>query len=189
MTAMSRRGANAFTLIELATASFLIGVALLALAAMLSAANRATSDAENAFRAKEFAENSLATLRIKSDRAAADGRWLEFWETLRNGQTNILADQLASFRAGVWQYGEDAPELSLDGELHTNFWLRADNDGAPDSSIRYRFIVRPNGNGDAADGSEVYFYTVNLHVWNGLSTSQDADYSYFAIFADPGDLP
>ena len=61
-----------FMLIELAVASFVIGVALLALAAILHLGQRAATDSDAATRAALFADDAIATLRLLNDRAASD---------------------------------------------------------------------------------------------------------------------
>ena len=197
---------DAFTLIELAMASFLVGVALVSIVALLGAGNRAATEAEGAIRASLFARDAFATLRILNDRAASDPNnidaWYEFWSDCQDG---VAITQTTSFASGVWVGDStgDFPSLILDGNVHTNHWCPVgtyvggdESQLVPaDFSLRYRFIVRSNAQED--DGEDAYrdgqrvpgtYYTVGLHVWNGISLTQDAEFSYFAIFSNPGTM-
>lgn len=195
---------GAFTLIELAMASFLAGVALVSIVALLGAGNRAATEAEGAIRASLFARDAFATLRLLNDRAANDpdniNAWFDFWSDCQDG---VAITQTTSFASGVWvgDSTDGYPSLILDGAVHTNHWCSAkadvDDDASQippaDFSLRYRFIVRSSAEG--SDGGDISrdgqlvpnaYFTVGLHVWNGVSLTQDAEFSYFAIFSNPG---
>lgn len=197
---------DAFTLIELAMASFVAGVALIAIVSLLGVGNRATMEGESAIRASLFARDAFATIRLMNDRAASDpadpNAWGKFWEDCRDG--NAIT-QTTSFASGVWATDStgNGPWLILDGNLHTNYWCPvngprgADEDDAvmADFAMRYRFDVRSSA--DNSDGTSATrndhsvphsFYTVDLHVWNGISLSHDNEFSYFAIFSNPGTM-
>lgn len=201
-----RQDNGAFTLIELAMASFVAGVALIAIVALLGAGNRAAMEGEAAIRASLFARDAFATIRLLNDRAADDpadpDAWGKFWEECRDGGA---ITQTTSFASGVWKADStgELPSLYLDGNMHTNYWCPANvRDGGEDGelvsadfALRYRFDVRSSS--ESSDGGANTrndqsvphtYYTVDLHVWNGISLSHDSEFSYFAVFSNPGSM-
>ena len=141
-----------FMLIELAVASFVIGVALLALAAILHLGQRAATDSDAATRAALFADDAIATLRLLNDRAATDPdpeAWTRLWAKLDPGSKhgwarqiswndpepltsggNIIT-QLTGFASEVWMPAwmpdgtKSLPCLDTSSGVHTNFWCPA----------------------------------------------------------------
>ena len=148
---MRRKG---FMLIELAVASFVIGVAVLALAAIIHLGQRAATDSDASTRAALFADDALSTLRLMNDRAASDPdpeAWTKLWakldpdsddwtgniswnnsEPIESGGTIIT--QLTGFASDVWvpdqshpltDKARSLPHLDTSRGVHTNFWCPA----------------------------------------------------------------
>ncbi len=79
---LSRRSRAGYTLIEIAFASFVVGVAFLALVGLGRLAVQGAVDAENDTRSALLAEDVFATLRGYSDTLCATGgpsAWAAFW--------------------------------------------------------------------------------------------------------------
>ncbi len=163
-----------FMLIELAVASFVIGVALLALAAILHLGQRAATDSDAATRATLFADDAIATLRLMNDRAATDSdpeAWTKLWakldpnsgkwtkqiswndpEPLTSGGTIIT--QLTGFASEVWipDGNKSIPSLDTSRGVHTNFWcpasVRQEEGGMnlvrADFALRYAISIAPS---------------------------------------------
>ena len=157
-------------LIELAVASFVIGVAVLALAAILHLGQRASTDSDVSTRAALFADDALATLRLMNDRAATDQdpeQWARLWarldpnslnsrggwarnvnwvnpESMNSGGTIIT--QLTGFASEVWvPDGNDSlPSLDTSAGVHTNFWCPASvkPEGSGANFVRADFALR-----------------------------------------------
>ena len=198
---MKRAG---FMLIELAVASFVIGVAVLALVAVLHVGQRAATEGDAATRTALFADDALATLRLLNDRAAADPdpeTWADLWRQLdpeESGGTVIT--QLTGFASDVWEPDQtgDLPCLDTSPGVHTNFWCparlgRVLGDATrlvrADYAIRYSFSFKAGEDMDLGERMEPRYYAVTLLVWYGTSVNAEADNSFFAIFTNPGRLP
>ena len=191
---MRRRG---FMLIELAVASFVIGVAVLALVAVLHVGQRAATDSDGATRAALFADDVFTTLRLMNDRAAADPDpevWAELWEGLYEGS---VITQLAGFASEVWEEDSagDLPRLDTSRGVHTNFWCparlrRGVGDAVElvraDFALRYAVSIAKGDPVAVGDRAEPIYYSVTLHVWPGTSTASDTGTDFFSVFCNPG---
>ncbi len=198
---MMKRG---FMLIELAVASFVIGVAVLALAAVLHLGQRAATESDGDTRTALFAADAIATLRLLNDRAAADPdpeAWSRLWAQIDPGESGgTVITQFTGFASSVWQADrpDDLPRLDTSRGVHTNFWCPARlvpeaadtaNPVRTDFALRYAFAIQAGENHDVGGRTEPRYYAVTLHVWNGLSVSADAGSTFFAVFANEGRLP
>ncbi len=196
---MRRRG---FMLIELAVASFVIGVAVLALAAIIHLGQRAATDSDASTRAALFADDALSTLRLMNDRAATDPDpevWNKMWIELRSG---AVITQLTGFASEVWvpDGNRSLPCLDTSQGIHTNFWcpanVRQEGSGAnlvrADYSLRYAISISQSG--DTEDLGFGYeqprYFAVTLHVWSGTSLATDSsDTTFFAAFSNQRRMP
>ena len=196
---MRRRG---FMLIELAVASFVIGVAVLALAAVIHLGQRAAMDSDASTRAALFADDALTTLRLLNDRAASDpddDAWNQMWSELSDG---AVITQLTGFASEVWvPDGSDSlPCLDTSYGVHTNFWCPAGvkrrGDEADfvraDFALRYAVTIESSAEKEKArgDSERPRYYAVTLHVWGGTSlASESSDTTFFAVFTNQRRLP
>ena len=196
-----------FMLIELAVASFVIGVAVLALAAVLHLGQRAATESDADTRATLFAADAIATLRLLNDRAATDPdpeAWANLWAQIDpNDKTHpggTIITQFTGFASDVWQADrpDDLPCLDTSRGVHTNFWcparLVSETAGAANSvradfALRYALGIQAGEYHDVGDRTEPRYYAVTLHVWNGLSVAADEGSTFFAVFANEGRLP
>ena len=78
-----------FTLVELAMASFLVAIGLLAVFALLRRGIDTEGFSEDEVRETLFAETAFATLRAASDHASATNGWNAFWENFEAGNTKL----------------------------------------------------------------------------------------------------
>ena len=191
---MKNRG---FMLIELAVASFVIGVAVLALAAVLHVGQRAGTESDGDTRAALFADDVFTTLRLMNDRAAADPdpeAWAEFWNGLYDGS---VITQLAGFASEVWEADSagDLPRLDTSGGVHTNFWcparLKRGADDAEelvraDFAMRYAVNIAKGDSVAIGERDEPGYFSITLHVWSGTSISSESGADFFAVFSNPG---
>lgn len=200
---MRHRG---FMLIELAVASFVISVAVLALAAILHLGQRAATDSDAATRAALFADDVLATLRLMNDQTASDpdpDAWRKLWARLDpDSSGGTVITQLTGFASGVWvPDGSGAlPCIDTSPGVHTNFWcpagVKREAGGVKlvraDFALRYAISIAHAGETvDTGRGTEeARFYSVTLHVWSGTSlASESSDTTFFAIFSNQRRLP
>ena len=84
-----RNRSGGFTLVELAMASFLVAVGLLAVFALLRRGIDTEGFSEEEIRETLFAETAFATLRAAADQASATGTWTNFWDDIEAGTTNL----------------------------------------------------------------------------------------------------
>ncbi len=194
---MKRRG---FMLIELAVASFVIGVAVLALVAVLHLGQRAATDSGGETRAALFADDVFSTLQLMNDRAASDPdpeAWYDFWEEIRSG---TVITQITGFASELWEADAagNTPRFETDSSMHTNFWCpsrlsRGDGDAVElvraDFALRYAVIIGSSGEVEVGERVEPLYYSVTLHVWNGLSIASESSTDFFAVFTNPGRMP
>lgn len=200
---------RAFMLIELAVACFVIGTCLLALLAVARSGQRAAAESENETRASLFAKDAFTTLRLFSDRAAADEdpcAWTNFWTGLANGGSvtqfpGFVVEDDASpdgnpagdARFFKWTAREGPPALCGDDQVHTNIWRPAamEDDAIPETAVQYRMSISidpsPGAHGDAPHGFRRV--QVTLHVWNGLTRIHPETYTFFGVFANSGRMP
>ncbi len=196
---MKRRG---FMLIELAVASFVIGVAVLALAAILHLGQHAATVSDGTTRAALFADDVLATLRLLNDRAAADedpDAWPTLWKELVDG---VVITQLTGFASNVWMPDQtkSLPCIDTSPGVHTNFWCptRVSPAGGDadlvraDFALRYALNIVPSDETeDTGRGSERPRYcAVTLHVWSGTSiAAESSGTTFFAVYSNPRRMP
>lgn len=198
---MRRRG---FMLIELAVASFVIGVAVLALAAVIHLGQRAATVSDGTTRAALFADDALATLRLLNDRAATDtdpAIWAMMWDYLTPSKDNPQGaeiTQLTGFASGVWAPDQRSalPSLDTSPGIHTNYWCPARigrNGGEPvraDFALRYAIDIVPGESMAVGNRREPRYYAVTLHVWSGTSlAAESSESTFFAVFANPRRMP
>ncbi len=196
---MTRRG---FMLIELAVASFVIGVAVLALAAIIHLGQRAATDSDASTRAALFADDVISTLRLMNDRAASDPdpeTWTTMWSELGSG---AVVTQLTGFASEVWvpDWNDSLPCLDTSRGVHTNFWCPASvkRQGGDAkfarADIALRYSINIVSSGETEDTGHGYeqprYYAVTLHVWSGTSlASESSDTTFFAVFSNQRRLP
>lgn len=168
--------ANAgFSIIEATLAVVVVAAGVISIFLLFSAGLDLGSPSVGDTTCAMFADSVLNGLRAESERAARQGRWLEFWEDFVDGYTNIpVAVQ------GVW---EGSPVIWAGG-VHTNsltnYPLHSYGSGAcvVGPPIRYRITVEledplyymtnradvtlkvwPNDRGPARDNDALIFYT------------------------------
>lgn len=196
---MTRRG---FMLIELAVASFVIGVAVLALAAIIHLGQRAATDSDASTRAALFADDVISTLRLMNDRAASDPdpeTWTKMWSELGNG---AVVTQLTGFASEVWvpDWNDSLPCLDTSHGVHTNFWCPASvkQQGGDAkfarADIALRYAINIVSSGETEDNGHGYdqprYFAVTLHVWSGTSlASESSDTTFFAVFSNQRRMP
>ena len=127
-----------FMLIELAVASLVIAVGILALLGLSNIGERAATDTENETRATLFADEVFTTLRLYSDQVSRNTNhlgWLEFWTAVATGE-RILP--LAPYNDLVTQrFGWDAPDDDMTppddqtdaSDIQTILWTQPSADG------------------------------------------------------------
>ncbi len=196
---MKRQG---FMLIELAVASFVIGVAVLALAAIIHLGQRAATDSDASTRAALFADDAMSTLRLMNDRAATDPDpevWSKMWSELRSG---AIITQLTGFASEVWvpDGNRSLPCLDTSRGIHTNFWCPAGvkqqgnsaNSVRADFSLRYALSIAPSSETEdiGLGYNQPRYFFVTLHVWSGTSlASESSDTTFFAVFSNQRRMP
>ena len=193
-----------FMLIELAIASFVIGVAVLALTAVLHLGQRAATVSDGTTRAALFADDVLATLRLLNDRAATDKDpkiWAQMWDYLTPSQDNPSGaeiTQLTGFASDVWASDQtlSLPGLDTSPGVHTNYWCPARiarNGGEAvraDFALRYAISIVPGETMSVGDREEPRYYAVTLHVWSGTSlAAESSETTFFAVFSNPRRMP
>lgn len=191
-----------FMLIELVIASFVIGVALLGILAMLNSGLRQATESDNETRASIFIDDVMTTLRLLNDRAASDetnsNAWNEFWLDLSSAGGNNAITQFTGFATASWseRYNDKDEPIYTDGKYHfiTNYWRPETNpihsDGVRDYVIQYRIDIT-NAEDYVyfdADNRHPIYYKVQIHAWNGASRSGQDDYNVSSFFTNPGRL-
>ncbi len=201
---MDARG-RGFMLIELAVATFVVGVALVVLLALARTGQRAAMDAENEARAAAFADEVFTTLRLYSARTAADEdpyAWMVFWADLAHGAalTNLVGTS-----GGFWRRNslEELEHLAIygDGEVRTNFWRSSSHDvledpkspADSDYALQYSlYLSTPTSGGGelsyAMTNNPPSAISATLHVWNGAFRSSVNSYTFYAVFGFTGRL-
>lgn len=163
----SRRRRAGYTLIEIAFASLIIGVAFLALIGLGRLAVQGAVDAENDTRSALLADDVFATLRGFSDTLCATGgpsAWASFWMAFTNDvpvpfqtATNIPARYVDVATTG------DAPLLYGDGtvtrlafvdEFETSQW-----------TAQIQITATTYNAFDDGPATNVNLVTVTLHIW------------------------
>jgi Tfp pilus assembly protein PilV len=178
----SRRRRSGYTLIEIAFASFIIGVAFLALVGLGRLAVQGAVDAENDTRSALLADDVFATLRGVSDTLCATGgpsAWASFWIafTATNGvfipfqtATNIPAGYVDVAGADPVTL-DDTPRLYGDGTVtrlafadafRTRQWTAQIQISASATNALYMGEAYAYVTGPATNVSLV---AVTLHIW------------------------
>jgi Tfp pilus assembly protein PilV len=193
-----RRHRAGYTLIEIALASFIIGVAFLALIGLGRLAVQGAVDAENDTRSALLADDVFATLRGFSDTLCATGgpsAWASFWMafTATNGvsipfqtATNIPAARYVDATTG------DDPALFGDGTVTrlafvdvvgTPQWtaqiqITATATNALHMGAAYDYVTGPATN--------VNLVTLTLHIWPNAFDRRERSRSFLTFIPYQG---
>lgn len=193
---VASRAARAFTLIELALAIFVLGMAVLALYSLSRLGVRAATEAEDEMRAAMFADDVFTTLGIYADhcrRATNETTWVEFWRQVQDGTQPLPV--------AAWDYwqgpGDGATPLTVygDGEVRTNVYrsvdLRADAsfEAIPEYGVQYRLGVSLPPFNKEQPPAWTNSVRVTLHVWSGTYRRNPEPFTFYTHFADAGVLP
>ena len=188
-------------LIELAVASMVIGLALLALLGLGHIAERAATEAEGETRATLFADEVFTTLRLYSDYFSSlnsyttnNTDWVVFWRSLQSGKleiplspqnTDLLLDPSDSHHPRLIQGGYSEKIAYWQPRVSDS----PNPDVAPDYAIRYRLNIGPrqSRNHDIQDDETMVLVT--LHVWPGASRTGSPALTFFTSFSHSGTLP
>jgi hypothetical protein len=199
----SRSPRTGHTLIEIAFASLIIGVAFLALIGLGRLAVQGSVDAENDTRSALLADDVFATLRGVSDTLCATGgpsAWASFWLafTATNGvsvpfqtATNIPAGYVDAASADPLTIN-DAPRLYGDGtvtrlafvdEFRTRQWtaqmqITATATNALYMGADYEYLTGP--------GSNANLVTVTLHIWPNAFDRRERSRSFLTFIPYQG---
>ena len=157
-TMFERNRASGFTLVELAMASFLVAVGLLAVFALLRRGIDTEGFSGEEIRETLFAETAFATIRAAADHAAATDTWTSFWEDFESCKTNLPLP--GAFRDAQASIGDDDPSPFLFGGPAKE-WRAALFSGWP-----------------MADES---IFAVSNTVWYCMDTSYDDSYARVQI--------
>lgn len=190
-----------YTLVEIAFASFVMGVAFLALVGLGRLAVQNAVDAENDTRSALLAEDIFATLRSFSDTLCATGgpvTWASFWISFTNG-TEIVPFQIAdekdktSARYVDADLGVAPPTPWIYGN-GTNTCVKfinpvgVDNSGVSQWTAQFSLsVVATNALYDAYGGREfitgpvsnVTLVTISLHIWPSAYGRSERSRSFY----------
>ncbi len=179
----SRRRRAGYTLIEIAFASLVIGVAFLALLGLGRLAVQGAVDAENDTRGALLADDVFATLRGVSDTLCATGgpsAWASFWIafTATNGvsvpfqtATNVPAGYVDAAGGDPFLTADDTPRLYGDGtvtrlafvdEFRTRQWTAQMQITATATNALY---VDADDEYVTGPATNVNLVAVTLHIW------------------------
>jgi prepilin-type N-terminal cleavage/methylation domain-containing protein len=176
-----------FTLVEIALALLVFSLGVLSVFLLFGRALDRETDALSYTRMALFGDSVLESLQSKSEyltETASSNEWVQFWEDLSDGQTQIVCAAASS--NGVW---EGEMSVAADG-LQTNFYyaypLHGQNaTGLLSHIIRYRMSVDVSGLAEDADED---LARVTLKVWEGeFGRIVDEDgVSFYTEFVDRG---
>ena len=190
-----RRHRAGYTLIEIAFASLIIGVAFLALIGLGRLAVQGAVDAENDTRSALLADDVFATLRGASDTLCATGgpsAWASFWSTFTNGAfvpfptaTNIPARYVDVTTYGTpLLYGDGTvTRLAFVDEFETRQWtaqiqITATATNALHMGAAYDYVTGPATN--------VNLVTVTLHIWPNAFDRRERSRSFLTFIPYQG---
>lgn len=157
-TKFGRNRSSGFTLVELAMASFLVAVGLLAVFALLRRGIDTGGFSEEEIRETLFAETAFATLRAAADNAASTNGWTAFWDAFERGDARLPLP--GAFRETLPRDGDEEPAPLLMG--------------TPDDEWNAAlFSGWPTGDGDAM--------AVSNTVWYHLSITNISTYAHVQI--------
>ena len=190
-----RRHRAGYSLIEIALASFIIGVAFLALIGLGRLAVQGAVDAENDTRSALLADDVFATLRGFSDTLCATGgpsAWASFWMafTATNG-VSIPFQTATNIPAGYVTLPE-SPSLFGDGTVTrlafvdvvgTRQWtaqiqITATATNALHMGAAYDYVTGPATN--------VNLVTVTLHIWPNAFDRRERSRSFLTFIPYQG---
>lgn len=131
-----------------------------------------------------FADSVLNGLRAESDKAALEGRWLEFWEDFRDGYTNI---PVAAYP--MWEIGPVITGSILCTNIYMAHPFRSavPAAGLESHAVRYRITVE-------LERAQLIDYTnradITLKVWPGATgpATDNAALIFYTEFRDNGTL-
>ena len=183
---------SAFTLVELALASFLVAVGLLGVYALLRTGMDSASERETDVRGSLFAHTAFATLDAAADVAAMGGatNWVAFWEDFFDGSTNLpLPGAGASdaespsespLGAGSDSFSSAIPGLHLRGDGLFAYVYADATVSSASNTVWYEFNHPPNWL-RRESGGDPFAVAVTLHVWPERPTSSAQ--TYFRMFS------
>ncbi|MFO7870822.1 MAG: type II secretion system protein [Kiritimatiellia bacterium] len=173
---------RAFTLVEVAIAVTVMGIAVVALAVLISSSLDRREESEAEMRAAEFASSVFNGLRAESLASAGSNKWDNYWSCIRSGSTWLIADAADL----VWT---NPPVFYGDGRLYTNVFtnyaLHAESaTDVVDRAFRYSLEVTPGA------GAHTRRVEAVLRVWHGKhgNTNNESPLLFYTEYADPGDL-
>jgi type II secretory pathway pseudopilin PulG len=193
-----RRRRAGYTLIEIAFASLIIGVAFLVLIGLGRLAVQGSVDAENDTRSALLADDVFATLRGTSDTLCATGgpsAWASFWSTFTNGafvpfptSTNIPARYVDVTTYGTpLLYGDgtvtrlafvDFSQTSTTRQWTAQIQITATTLNALHMGAAYDYVTGPAEN--------VNLVTVTLHIWPNAFDRRERSRSFLTFIPYQG---
>jgi len=202
MSRMSRPHSHraGYTLIEIAFASFIIGVAFLALVGLGRLAVQGAVDAENDTRSALLAEDVFATLRSVSDSLCATGgpaAWASFWLTFTETNGVPVPFQTATnIPAGYVDVasstGYDTPSLYGDGTITRLAFVDTRGIRQWSAQLQITATARNALYADAeheyATGAEPHVNVVSLtlHVWPNAYDRHERSRSFLTYISYQG---
>jgi len=203
-SAVSGKHQAGYTLVEIAFASFVVGVAFLALIGLGRMALRNAGEAENDTRAAMLAEDVFGTLRGLSDTLCATGgpsAWSAFWSEFADEGGPGVVFQTAGDEARLSYIEVDgsgtAPLIYGDGRRSSieavNFsdsmklvpqWTAQFELGATPTNPFYGALTRDNETNDEYEfitgpESNITFVTLSLHIWPNAFDKRERSRSFF----------
>ena len=190
-----RRRRAGYTLIEIAFASLIIGVAFLVLIGLGRLAVQGSVDAENDTRSALLADDVFATLRGTSDTLCATGgpsAWASFWSTFTNGafvpfptSTNIPARYVDVTTYGTpLLYGDGTvTRLAFVDEFGTRQWTAQIQITATAYNALY---VDAESECFTGPATNVNLVTVTLHIWPNAFDRRERSRSFLTFIPYQG---
>jgi type II secretory pathway pseudopilin PulG len=184
-----------YTLIEIAFASLIIGVAFLALIGLGRLAVQGAVDAENDTRSALLADDVFATLRGASDTLCATGgpsAWASFWMAFTNGvpvpfqtATNIPAGyEDATTGDAPLLYGDGTvTRLAFVDEFETRQWTAQIQITATAYNALY---VDAESECFTGPATNVNLVTVTLHIWPNAFDRRERSRSFLTFIPYQG---
>ena len=162
----SRRRRAGYTLIEIAFASLIIGVAFLALIGLGRLAVQGAVDAENDTRSALLADDVFATLRGFSDTLCATGgpsAWASFWMAFTN-DVPVPFQSATNIPAGYEDATTgEAPLLYGDGTVTRLAFV--DEFGTRQWTAQIQITATAYNAFDDGPATNVNLIAVTLHIW------------------------
>lgn len=181
--------AAGFTLIEIALATLLIGLGVLAIFGLGRLGLQNARESENDTRAALLAEDVFATLRVTSEalcRNQDPAAWSRFWSDFASGATNFDAGTLACSTL----YSNSCDDRVFgDGRLCTNY-LHAGT--IPEWAARFSLAIeQTNTWADVSSPSNApnNAVRVTLSILPGLSGADSDPRTFYTHFVEHGSLP